>query len=121
MQKDARKGVKGVSNGKVLIKCNYQLIPVDLKKILFMEALSDYVIIKTTDEKYITLSTMKDMINNLPDKIFARSHRSYIVNLDRISSVKGEIITVYDDVRNEHTVKIGRAYKQNFKTALYAI
>jgi len=77
-----RTDTNGGNKERILIKANYQLVPVNLDEILFIKALSDYVIIKTTTGKYITLSTMKDMVSSLPENIFVRSHRSFIVNLD---------------------------------------
>ena len=104
---------------RILIKANYELVPVNLDEILFIKALSDYVIIKTTTGKYITLSTMKDMVKNLPDDVFVRSHRSFIVNLDKICAVKGSTIEIKDsDMR--FSVPIGRAYKKEFKASLNA-
>jgi DNA-binding LytR/AlgR family response regulator len=104
---------------RILIKANYELVPVNLDEILFIKALSDYVIIKTTTGKYITLSTMKDMVKNLPDNVFVRSHRSFIVNLDKICAVKGSTIEIKDsDMR--FSVPIGRAYKKEFKASLNA-
>jgi DNA-binding LytR/AlgR family response regulator len=108
-------------NGKerILIKANYQLVPVNLDEILFIKALSDYVIIKTTTGKYITLSTMKDMVDSLPDNVFVRSHRSFIVNLDKVSAVKGSTIEIRDS-EMRFSVPIGRAYKKDFKASLNA-
>ncbi len=109
----------GKGKERILIKANYQLVPVILDEILFIKALSDYVIIKTTTGKYITLSTMKDMVDSLPDNNFVRSHRSFIVNLDKVSAVKGSTIEIRDcDMR--FSVPIGRAYKKDFKASLNA-
>jgi len=109
----------GHSKERILIKANYQLVPVNFDDILFIKALSDYVIIKTTTGKYITLCTMKDMVKSLPDEIFVRSHRSFIVNLDKITSVRGSSIEIHD--RDMHfSVPIGRAYKKDFKASLNA-
>jgi len=107
------------SRERILIKANYQLVPVNLDEILFIKALSDYVIIKTTSGKYITLSTMKEMIDALPESVFVRSHRSFIVNLDKVTAVKGSTIEIADrDMR--FSVPIGRAYKKDFKASLNA-
>lgn len=100
----------------ILIKSNYQLIQVKTDDILFVKALSDYVIIKTITGKYITLSTMKSMVDTLPES-FVRSHRSYIVNMDKINFVRGSSIIVGDE-KTQYTVPIGRAYKKDFKANL---
>ncbi len=110
---------RGNSKERILIKANYQLVPVNFDDILFIKALSDYVIIKTTTSKYITLCTMKEMVKSLPKHIFARSHRSFIVNLDKIASVRGSNIEISQmDMR--FSVPIGRAYKKDFKASLNA-
>lgn len=100
----------------ILIKSNYQLIQVKTDDILFVKALSDYVIIKTISGKFITLSTMKSMVDTLPES-FVRSHRSYIVNMDKINFVRGSSIIVGDE-KTQYTVPIGRAYKKEFKENL---
>ena len=109
----------GGSKERILIKANYQLVPVNLDDILFIKALSDYVIIKTISGKYITLSTMKDMVKSLPDEHFVRSHRSFIVNLDKVAAVKGSTIEIRDS-EMRYSVPIGRAYKKEFKASLNA-
>ena len=104
---------------KLLIKANYQLIPVNIRDILFIKALSDYVIIKTTHNTYITLSTMKDILKSLPQNVFVRAHRSFIVNMDKIRSVKGSTVELIEnDLR--FAIPIGRAYKKDFKESLNA-
>jgi len=100
----------------ILIKSNYQLVQVKTDDILFVKALSDYVIIKTTYGKFITLATMKSMVETLPEE-FVRAHRSYIVNMDKINFVKGSSIIVGDE-KFQYTVPIGRVYKKEFKENL---
>ncbi|HAP68674.1 MAG TPA: hypothetical protein DCR04_02930 [Flavobacteriales bacterium] len=114
-----RTDTNGGNKERILIKANYQLVPVNLDEILFIKALSDYVIIKTTTGKYITLSTMKDMVSSLPENVFVRSHRSFIVNLDKVSAVKGSTIEIRDS-EMRFSVPIGRAYKKDFKASLNA-
>ena len=53
-----------------------------------IEALKDYVIIHTTGENFTIHSTMKDIIKKLPKEHFTRAHRSYIVNVSKITSIK---------------------------------
>ncbi len=110
---------RGNSKERILIKANYQLVPINLDEILYIKALSDYVIVKTTTGKYITLSTMKDMVTNLPENEFHRSHRSFIVNMDKVTAVRGSTIEIADqDMRFK--VPIGRVFKKSFKAALNA-
>lgn len=112
-------GTQNQGRERILIKANYQLIPVNVRDILFIKALSDYVIIKTTNNKYITLSTMKDILKSLPQNVFVRAHRSFIVNMDKIRAVKGSTVELMEnDMR--FAIPIGRAFKKDFKESLNA-
>jgi DNA-binding LytR/AlgR family response regulator len=108
-----------VEKGRMLIRVNYELMPVSFGDIIFIKALADYIIVKTTTGKHITLSTMKEVEEILPQEMFARSHRSFIVNLERVSFVRGSNIEMIDnDYR--FTIPIGRAYKKDFRSSLQA-
>lgn len=108
-----------LQQSRILIRANYQVIAVSFDDILFIKALADYVIIKTVNGKYITLSTMKEVEENLPSDKFARSHRSYIVNLEKVSFIRGSNIEmIAQDIR--FSIPIGRAYKKDFKSSLQA-
>lgn len=108
-----------VQKNRILIRCNYELIPVSFDDIIFIKALADYVIVKTSTGKHITLCTMKELEECLPSDRFARSHRSFIVNLDKVSFVRGSNIEIIDrDFR--FSIPIGRAYKKDFRQSLQA-
>ncbi len=103
----------------LIFRSNYQLVRIKTDEILYIQALADYVIIKTASAKYITLSTMKDMARLLEGRGFARTHRSYIVNLDKIHNIKGSNIIVHSD-SNKMTIPVGRAFKKDFRQSLAA-
>jgi DNA-binding LytR/AlgR family response regulator len=65
-----------------------------------VEALKDYVVINTSDNLFTTHTTMKEMIRILPPKDFVRIHRSFIVRLDKIFSIK------YPDLVIEGKMKV---------------
>ena len=107
------------SRERLLIKANYQVVPILVRDILFIKALSDYVIIKTTTAKFITLCTMKEMMDSLPEEMFVRTHRSFIVNIDKIMNVKGSYVEM-SEKDMQFSIPIGRAYKKDFRTLLNA-
>ncbi len=71
----------------LFIKANSKLNKVYTKDIIYVEALKDYVIINTNHGRYTIHSTMKDLIAKLPQLEFVRVHRSFIVRIDKISSI----------------------------------
>jgi two-component system LytT family response regulator len=71
----------------VLIKVSSRLMKLDTIKILYIEALADYITIYTEDGKYTVLSTMKNVESMLSDDFF-RVHNSFIVNLNHITFIE---------------------------------
>jgi DNA-binding LytR/AlgR family response regulator len=82
----------------IFIKVGSRFIKLELKNILYIEALSDYVTIHTLNEKYTIHSTMKGFESTLPAKDFFRIHNSYIVRLDKITSVAGNNVSILKTV-----------------------
>ena len=73
-------------------------IPVD--DIYYIEALKDYVIINTLDRSFTTHARMKEILGFLPAKDFVRVHRGFIVNVNKIFSIK------YPDMVIEGKMKV---------------
>ncbi len=81
-------------NEYVFIKVSSRLVRLELKKILYIEALADYITIYTEDERYTILSTMKRIEEMLSADHFLRVHNSYIVNLKKISSIENHSVFI---------------------------
>lgn len=98
------------SSDFIYVKSNSRLIKVLNSDIQYVEALKDYVIIHTKEEKYTIHSTMKDIAKKLPENEFLRVHRSFIVNLKRIKAIElPNLVLEESDV----TLPIGGSYKEN--------
>ncbi|MCX2720118.1 LytR/AlgR family response regulator transcription factor [Lentiprolixibacter aurantiacus] len=68
------------------IRCDLQKREVDISELLWVEAMGDYVKLITKTERVVVLSTMKAIVNKLPQDRFLRIHRSYIVNLEKVDN-----------------------------------
>ncbi len=93
----------------IFVRADYRLNKIRVNDIYYLEAKKDYVTIHTSDNVYTVHATMKDMANILPADLFIRTHRSYIVNIDKIFSIK------YPDILIEHkmkTIQIGGFYRK---------
>jgi DNA-binding LytR/AlgR family response regulator len=99
-----------VSREFIYVKSNSKLVKVQNTNIFFVEALKDYVIIHTKDEKYTIHSTMKDIERKLPSDMFMRVHRSYILNLKRIKSIESFIVILEE---TDKKVPIGGSFKDD--------
>jgi two-component system, LytTR family, response regulator len=75
-------------NQHLFVRSEYRMLKIDLHEIEFIEGLEDYIKIHLTGKKpVLTLMTMKSVIEKLPADKFKRIHRSYIVSVEKISSV----------------------------------
>jgi len=98
---------------EVFVKESGKMVQIRLSEILFVEALSDYVIINTEKRKHIIHSTMKGLEKKLPENSFIRVHRSHIVNFQKIISIEDLNVIMPNKI-----IPIGASYKQRFMKKL---
>lgn len=92
------------------IRSEYALVKISFTEILYMETLDDYIKIHQLGKKpVLTLMSMKKMMERLPQTEFIRVHRSFIVPLSKIESVRGKSISIC-----EIDLPIGVSYEKNF-------
>lgn len=92
----------------IFVKNRSRLIRVKHEDLLFVEALKDYVVVHTREESYTIHSTMKEVERKLDERLFVRVHRSYIVNLQAIESIKYAMITMEG---MDKEIPVGGSYK----------
>jgi DNA-binding LytR/AlgR family response regulator len=78
----------------LFIKAEHKLEKLFFGEILFAEAMENYVAIYSGDKKIVTHSTLKSVQESLPPKQFVQTHKSYIVNMDQISAIEGNVLHV---------------------------
>jgi DNA-binding LytR/AlgR family response regulator len=100
-------------NQYLYIRADYSLLKIDLKDILFIEGLDDYLKIHLHQQKPIVARmTIKSMLEKLPEQQFMRVHRSYVVSLARISSIRGKVVHM-----GEEEIPIGNSFEKAFLAA----
>ncbi|WP_321332143.1 LytTR family DNA-binding domain-containing protein [uncultured Bacteroides sp.] len=98
----------------LFVKCDKQMRKVFLKDILFIEGLENYISIYTPTERLLVHSTMKRIAGALPGNVFMQTHKSYIVNVECVSMVDGNMLCI-----GEHKIPIGRNLRDSvFKSIL---
>lgn len=97
----------------LFIKSEGKQIRLDPKTIVFIEGLSDYIRIHTENERYIVHGKLKEFIQKLPSDEFLRIHKSFIIKLDKIISVEGNLVH-----HQLGKTPIGETYKNELKNYL---
>ena len=85
------------TNDHFFIKCNNQIEKVFYADLIYAEAMLNYVMLYTNLKKMMVYITIKSLEEQLPADIFIKVHKSFIVNLNKIKSIEGNIL----DIGNE--------------------
>lgn len=99
----------------VYVKSDKKLVRVELANVIYVEGLKDYVIIHRANDRIITLQTMKSLESRFPSSMFQRIHRSYILNVQHIKALVGNMVEVtYKGERKQ--LPIGKNYRDKILT-----
>ncbi len=89
------------------VKADYKMVKIRYDDIFYIEGLREYVCIYTTQKRIITLESMKNLVSILPANHFMRTHKSYIVSIDKVDAFSGNTLEI-----NGKTIPISKSYKE---------
>lgn len=93
----------------IFVKSGYDILKVEFEKILFIEGMREYTCIYTENQKIMTLITLQKFQEILPLEMFARVHRSHIVNISKITQIQGNTIKI-----STKEVIMSKSYRDDF-------
>jgi len=76
------------------VNINRKLIKINMSVIRFIEARGDYIYINTENKNYTVHSTLKKIEGKLPEDMFLKIHRSYIINTKKIVDIEENNILI---------------------------
>jgi len=101
--------VSNKTNDYIFVKTEYRIEKIEIKDILYIQGMKDYLQIHTTDRKIMTLQTFKNLLEILPQIDFQRVHNSYIVSISKIENIERNRIRIGKDL-----IPISDSYKDKF-------
>ena len=96
----------------MFVKEEGKMVKLAFEDIIYVEGLGDYVKIITKERSITTLSTLTKIVEALPSTKFTRVHKSFIINIDKISSIDSANSLVIMNDKKE--IMLGRTFKQDF-------
>lgn len=93
----------------MMVKADHKIYRLKFKDILFIEGLREYVTFYCENEKIVSLESLRKLEKELENHGFMRVHKSYIVNIEKISAFYG------NQLKLDHVTKyipIGKSYKE---------
>lgn len=115
VQKASSAGSSEPKDEYLFLKVEYQLVRIAYDDILYTEGLKDYVKVhlKSDPKPILSLTSLKALEERLPASKFMRIHRSFIVNLDKISAVTRNTIQI-----GATSIPVSDQYKEPFNQFL---
>lgn len=95
------------------IKTDNKLFKIFYDQVLFVEALQNYVVVHTTDKKYMTYLTFKSVEEYLPSSRFIKVHKSFIISASKIESIEGNELRI-----GTHHIPVSRILKEEVMNQL---
>ncbi|MBX7127288.1 MAG: LytTR family DNA-binding domain-containing protein [Cyclobacteriaceae bacterium] len=95
----------------VFVHADYNLVKVNFSEVVMVEGLKDYVkiFLTTSPRPVITRMSMKAVEDVLPSGKFVRVHKSFVIALDKVISVRKGKIRI-----GVHEVPLGDSYADKF-------
>ena len=99
----------------LMLKADYGVIKVILADILFIEGLDNYLKIHLQNQQPVVVRlTMKSLMEKLNEKEFLRVHRSYIISVKHVESIKQKMISIAGE-----EIPVGKNYEENLKALFH--
>lgn len=95
----------------LFVKSEYKQLRIKLADVLYFEGLKDYIKIwlKDNPKPILTLMSLKSLEEELPESLFMRVHRSFIVSLKNVETIERSQIII-----NKQRITVSEQYKSNF-------
>jgi len=98
---------------QLYVNINRRLINIDILSIYLIEAKGDYINIKTESKNYMVHSTLKKIADKLPEDLFLKVHRSFIINMKKIVDIEDNSVLIKKDI-----IPVSRSNRQELMSRL---
>jgi DNA-binding LytR/AlgR family response regulator len=90
----------------IFVKSEYKAVKINFSEILYVEGMDSYVKIFTGGKPILSLMSMKAFLEMLPQEDFIRVHRSFIIPIAKVKSIRNKVIKI-----GEKEIPIGGTYE----------
>ena len=109
-----------IANGNYFfVKSNQKFEKILIEDILYVEALSNYVILHTRNKKHIVYMSFKGMESQLPADLFLKIHKSFMVAVGAIQTIDNDEVIIDGHIlpisKSHRTAVMNRVEKNLFK------
>lgn len=104
---------------RIAVKTGTKIKIIFIDEVQYLESQDDYVMIYTSDGRYLKQKTMKFFEKSLPAQSFLRVHRSYLVRLDFVAQIElYEKDSYMIKLKNNQTIPVSKSGYNRLRAAL---
>ena len=107
-------GTTKITEETITVKSGYDLYKLKYNEIRYIESDSEYVIYHTVDKRIMSNQSLKTLEKTLPNSLFIRVHRSYMINKNFVTRLKGR-----DLLLSEVVIPVSDSYYDAVKLELF--
>lgn len=100
--------IKTLQNDFMFVRSDRKMIRINFAEVFYIESLSDYLKIYTSNNEIVIRETLSNIEKELPNSDFIRVHRSFIISVSALNSYTSEYVEV-----NGKSIPISRSYKSS--------
>ncbi|MEL7148538.1 MAG: response regulator transcription factor [Bacteroidota bacterium] len=92
---------------RIFVKDKFRFERVFLSDIEYLEADGNYVKLSLHNKEYLLASTLSNMYEKITHKDLVRTHRSFVINLEKVDAIEGNRLFI-----GEKVIPVGRNYRE---------
>ncbi len=108
-------------DGRLLVQTGSGSTVLRFTEIEYLEAARNYVAVHAGGREYLVRETMANLESRLPRALFARTHRSYIVNIDKVSEIRTADSKQRIALDSGAEVPLSRSYSETFRATVASV
>ncbi len=91
----------------IMVKSEHKIFRIKHDQIFFIQSMREYVAFQTENGRILSLNSLKKLEQELPSSQFVRTHKSFMVAIDKIESLEGNRLLI-----KEEKIPIGASFKE---------
>ncbi|MDE5420635.1 LytTR family DNA-binding domain-containing protein [Ancylomarina sp. DW003] len=97
----------------IWVKSNKKSYPIKLSELIYIESDGDYLKLYLNDKPIIIHETLKHFISKLPNKVFMKIHRSFVINITKVEYLEGNQVCLASKL-----IPVAASYREEFYQAI---
>ncbi|MCZ4694138.1 DNA-binding response regulator [Ancylomarina euxinus] len=104
---------QSVTSKTIWVKSNKKSYPIKLSELAYIESDGDYLKLYMDEKPIIIHETLKHFISKLPNTVFMKIHRSFVINITKVEYLEGNQVSLASKM-----IPLAASYREEFYKAI---